>query len=238
MWLDNIKDGLCEVLDTPLGPRLSPRNDDNAPNWHTGNYYHDQEISYLRGWLSAIKDPVFLDVGAHSGLIVMGVQDLCAKVHAWEPQRVVFNMLSGTIALNSWLHVWTYWCALGDRNGELPLPTFDYHKLTNFGGIEFGYGYQKYGIGREPLEWNGEMVALRTLDSYHFERADVVKVDVEGMEIEVLTGALQTIQRLRPKFLVEHDKTGKPAIHEFFAQVNYKCLEVGQGSDLACVPND
>jgi FkbM family methyltransferase len=207
--------------------------DDNAPNWRSGNLYHEKEIAYVRDWLSRISKPVFLDIGAHTGLFCLGVQDLCAKIYAWEPQRIVFNLLAGTVAINSLEHIWLYGCALGACNGLIPIPTFDYRKSTNFGGVEFG-GRQKYGIGQEPGTWNGETTPLRTLDSFNFVRVDVVKIDVEGMEMDVLKGAVETIQKHRPKILIEHGKTKREEIQDWFKAQGYSCKDIGQGSDLAC----
>ena len=44
------------------------------------------------------------------------------------------------------------------------------------------------------------------------ERPDVIKIDVEGMEMEVLRGLQKTIRRCRPVLLVECDREN---IHDF-----------------------
>ena len=46
-------------------------------------------------------------------------------------------------------------------------------------------------------------VPVRTLDEYSFEDICLVKIDVEGHELEVLKGAAQTLRRERPAILVE-----------------------------------
>ena len=46
-------------------------------------------------------------------------------------------------------------------------------------------------------------VEIRTLDSYAFTNVCVIKVDVEGSEMEVLEGARETILRDRPPLIVE-----------------------------------
>ena len=42
-----------------------------------------------------------------------------------------------------------------------------------------------------------------TLDSFNFEGVTFIKIDVEGHEIEVIKGALNTIQKSKPDILVE-----------------------------------
>jgi hypothetical protein len=46
-------------------------------------------------------------------------------------------------------------------------------------------------------------VVVRTLDSYAFEEVRIIKIDVEGSEMEVLDGGRETIRRYRPPLIVE-----------------------------------
>ena len=47
------------------------------------------------------------------------------------------------------------------------------------------------------------VVDVRTLDEYALENVGLVKIDVEGHEVDVLAGAADTIRRERPVLLVE-----------------------------------
>ena len=60
-------------------------------------------------------------------------------------------------------------------------------------------------------------VPVRTLDEYFFEDVCLVKIDVEGHELEVLRGAVQNLQRERPVILVEIEQRhlGGPIIDVF-----------------------
>src|SRR5215472_8442470 len=68
------------------------------------------------------------NVGTHALAFARAVGSLGA-VHAFEPQRIIFNMLCGSIALNS--HC--YNMAVGDRQGSIEIPQFDYSKPLSFG---------------------------------------------------------------------------------------------------------
>jgi hypothetical protein len=46
-------------------------------------------------------------------------------------------------------------------------------------------------------------IPLRTLDSFNLERIDLLKIDVEGYELEVLQGGAETVTRCRPVCIVE-----------------------------------
>lgn len=46
-------------------------------------------------------------------------------------------------------------------------------------------------------------IELKTLDEHGFQNVDVIKVDVEGLEIDVLQGAEQTIAKCKPIIVIE-----------------------------------
>ena len=46
-----------------------------------------------------------------------------------------------------------------------------------------------------------------SIDSLNLKRVDLIKIDVEGMEMEVLQGAAETISRCKPVLLIETIKT-------------------------------
>jgi FkbM family methyltransferase len=161
----------------------------------------------------------------------------CAEVHAFEPQRILFNMLAGSIALNGWLNVYCYNVALGQGEGEVEIPQYDYNKPLSFGSIEFD------GVQKEPLTQSRgksdrkEFVPLKLLDDYRFRRIDVLKIDVEGMELAVLAGAYETIQRCRPVLFIEHAKSVKAVLQSVIESLGYVVEEHGT-MDFICLPLD
>jgi len=58
-------------------------------------------------------------------------------------------------------------------------------------------------------------------------RVDLLKLDIGGMESEALHGALQTIKRCRPIFLVESVKTGAERLRIFLDEHGYKVVNAG-----------
>jgi FkbM family methyltransferase len=114
-------------------------------------------------------------------------------VYAFEPQRIVFQTLCANMALNSVVNVHCRPEALGESPRTIMVPPIDYSSENNFGGMTLG--------GRA-----GEAVAVVTLDSLNLPRCDFLKIDVEGMELNVLKGAARTIETLRPILYVENDR--------------------------------
>ena len=50
---------------------------------------------------------------------------------------------------------------------------------------------------------------IKTLDSFEFDRVDIIKIDAEGYELPVLQGAKETILRNRPWVQIEGNKSGE-----------------------------
>ncbi len=46
---------------------------------------------------------------------------------------------------------------------------------------------------------NGKTIETRTLDSFNFDKVDLIKIDVEGLELSVLDGARETMESSIPK---------------------------------------
>ncbi len=143
-----------------------------------------------------------LDIGANIGAHAIALAAIVGprgRVIAFEPQRIIFQMLNANVALNTLSHVTTLQMALGSAPGSIKVPALDYGSEGNFGGVSL-----------ENVA-AGEDVALATLDSLAIEPCHFVKIDVEGMEIEVLKGMAETIARHRPAMYVENDREHKSA---------------------------
>ncbi len=140
---------------------------------------------------------VALDAGANIGAHTIPMAKKVGAdgaVLAFEPQREVFQLLSANVALNALHNVHTHHAALGAEAGEIVVPRIDYEKGGNYGGLALG-GFEA-----------GETVARRTVDGLGLPACHVMKIDVEGMENEVLAGAGDTIKRFRPTLYIENDR--------------------------------
>jgi FkbM family methyltransferase len=93
---------------------------------------------------------------------------------------------------------------MGAEIGECKLPQIDYGVPTSFGSVELGHGAQRESIGQH-IDWSksGERVRQVTLDSLAFARVDLIKIDVEGMEVAVFEGGRETLLRCLPVICVE-----------------------------------
>ncbi|MBD3563031.1 FkbM family methyltransferase, partial [Planktothrix sp. FACHB-1355] len=119
--------------------------------------------------------------------------------------------LCANLALNSITNTYCYNVALGDAIGSVKVPVLDYNRANNFGGIELGSHIE------------GELVQVITVDSLNLPYCRLIKLDVEGMELQVLQGAVNTINRLKPILYVENDRLEKAlSLLSYLHSLGYK----------------
>ncbi len=232
--------GYSIVLDTAYGRMIVNRNDINQAERLilAGVSPEHETIQLLAGAASAYPDhPHVLDIGANFGTYALGLAPHLqpgGRVYAFEPQRIIFNMLAGSVALNSINNIFCNNMAVGDEDGEIEIPQYDYSRRMNFGSVEFG------AEQREPLHQQRgndpaakESVPLVRLDSLGFNRVGLMKIDVEGMEEKVIDGAVETISRCRPMIFLETFKSNASAIREQFSAWDYQVIPMGR-NDFYC----
>jgi FkbM family methyltransferase len=159
--------------------------------------FSEGEVALFRQCLQ--PGDVALDIGANLGSHTVPLAHLVGPsgfVHAFEPQRILFQIVCGNLALNELDNVRALPVALGRAPGRTKIPPIDYGGLNNFGGVEIGGAH-------------GEDVEVVTLDQLDLPKIKLMKIDVEGMELEVLLGAKATLARCRPIVYVENDRVEK-----------------------------
>lgn len=160
--------------------------------------YSEGEVQLFRQVLG--KGDLVVEVGANCGALTVPLARLVAdgRVIAFEPQRHLFQLLCANLALNGIQNVWADPRALGVAAGQIRVPDLCPTVETNFGGLPLG-------------DWRtGDLVDLIRLDDWRPGlRPKLIKIDVEGMEGDVIAGSQATIAAARPILYVENDRKDK-----------------------------
>jgi len=150
-------------------------------------------------------------------------------VLAIEAQERIYYALAGNIAINNCFNATALNAAITDKPGVLMMPQLDYLTPASFGSLELRKSNNTEFIG-QPVDYSEDKlrpVQGITLDGLQLPRIDFIKIDVEGMEMEVLAGAAQSIANNRPALLVETIKADATALREWLIARDYKVFHVG-----------
>ena len=170
--------------------------------------YAMEELEFLGRFLR-IGDWV-VDGGANIGCHSLHFSALVGEtggVLAFEPQRLVFQVLCANLALNERNNVFAFAEALGNSQDMAFIPVLDYGRVNNFGGVS--------------LSSQGEPVRQLRLDDLGLPRCRLIKLDVEGSEVEAVWGMRETIGRCRPILYVENDRPSN--LVEVLKSQGYRC---------------
>jgi FkbM family methyltransferase len=170
---------------------------------------------------------VLLDVGANQGMYALRAkrENPACKVYCFEPNPVEYTVLLENIRLNDVEGVETFNLAIGDSINEI-----DFEYLPNAGAIS------GRGIRTVPRNWMREefistcRIMQTTLDDFcesnNIMHIDILKIDTEGMEMEVLSGSKKILSicdrivierhsaELRHSVVQALDATGFDLVHE------------------------
>jgi FkbM family methyltransferase len=154
------------------------------------NAFEDEVYIKLKYWSDLGPDDHVIDVGSSWGSYTLPALAQGARVTAFEPTESGVKMLGRSVFINGWQ----------DR--------FHIARAALWDGTEYPEWMRReiftvnYPIGDAPLMigalddyfWNGEVMEPRITK---------IKIDVEGAELGVLRGALETIEKHRPFLLIE-----------------------------------
>jgi FkbM family methyltransferase len=178
--------------------------------------YQKQNLLRLRELCPAPRK--IIDIGMNIGMNTWEYATWAQEVHGFEPVPGTYQSALDNIALNQnhqdptkgwWKNpdgtrasllpsgkIYTYNVALGPVPGtvEMHIKKNDGHNRVANDGYKTIHGKSvKVNTGYQRVQ-----VPQNTLDSYNFTDVDIIKIDVEGYELQVLDGAVNTIAQSRP----------------------------------------
>ncbi|MNU81214.1 2-O-methyltransferase NoeI [compost metagenome] len=168
----------------------------NIVDWNI--YFGFYEASRENLFLLHPNPDVILDIGANIGEISLRFAQTYpqASIHSFEPFPDTFHSLKQNVSLNSFPNIELHPVGLGSEQGNV---FFEERSVGNPGMNR---------VTSDP-ERSSKEVTITTLDSFAEKlgnrRVSLIKIDVEGYELEVLKGASSLIQQHRPVFFIELD---------------------------------
>ncbi len=186
----------------------------------------EEEIERL---IRAFAKPgtTLIDIGGHIGTHTITLSKIAGEagqVHVFEPQVKLFTELVINLYLNDCRNVTCYRNALGKEE-----------KLVNIAQVRAN----NEGTGcivNEPTGLFEEKVKMTRLDALNLQNVSLIKMDVEGYEMDVLNGALQVIKRDKPVMIIEIYAGYLNERRQYLENLGYSCFHIG-GDDYLFMPN-
>jgi len=148
---------------------------------HLSNYFEPQTTAFLL----KLAPEQFIDVGSHVGRYSVLLAQSGTSVIAFEPNGGNYQLLQQNIRLNQ----------LADKITTLNLGCSNVAQERELFCVPSNEGMASF-IKRDGAETK-EVCTLKTLDEVCGDLAavDAIKIDVEGLELEVLQGAVQLLAK-------------------------------------------
>ncbi len=170
---------------------------------------HEEDFELMK-WFTPKKEQIYLDVGSNRGeaLTSMSIMNkFKTNIVGFEPNIEVYNRLYKYISKNKNIKIHNVGIGETSRNSKLYVP---FYRNWMFDGLaSFSYENAKewlytrmYFFNEKKLTIKETDCKIKTLDEYNFNPY-FIKIDVQGLELEVLRGAASTIKKYHPILLIE-----------------------------------
>ncbi len=203
------------VMDVPVTFCVNMERDPIQRNHRKGSFYEIKELNALRPIFP--RGGVFVDIGANVGNhSLFAAQHLGAsRVIPFEPNPLAYDLLVQNVLVNQLSDVI-------DLN-YLGIGLSDTHS----GGFAMEDRTRNLG-GARMLAGEGELEVYRADAVLHDVTPDMIKIDVEAMEMQVLAGLSGILERCRPVLLVEVDNENDAAFAAWMDDTGYDLVSTHQ----------
>lgn len=169
-----------------------------------GDNYYEKNIEYwLDRIIRKIKKPIFYDIGANYGYYSIKFSPLYEVCYAFEPVESTYSVLKSNIHKNRLRSTHALCLALSKKSGQGEINVY------NSSGNNSTY---ERDIPRDhPTKFvRKEKIQFESLDNFvetnNALAPSLIKIDVEGGEMDVIDGAKRVIKKRMPIIVVEYSE--------------------------------
>jgi FkbM family methyltransferase len=177
-----------------------------------------------------------IDLGANIGFYVFIEASRVNNIYAIEPVTYNFNLLNKNIKLNRFKNISTYQLAIGGTTGITKIYTSNRCNWATI--VDERHRTPDYSERWNRFKKGSEIVPISKLDDfvdkYQINKVDLIRMDVEGAEVEIIGGASQTIKSMpKGSYLVIEIHSSCIKIKESISNMldkifgaGFKCIKV------------
>ena len=155
-------------------------------------------------------DSIVIDAGANYGQMSILFSKLYSNniIYSFEASKYVYDILVKNVELNS-KNIKPINCILSDTNGEDYLVKPNLNKCGTYGSLNLEFSNDKNKIYEKKT-------LIKKIDDFNYEKkVSFIKIDVQGWDLKVINGSLNTIKLNRMPIIFEYET-------EFENKMKYK----------------
>jgi FkbM family methyltransferase len=185
----------CELINCLGNQYLLLKGTDLISNAIRNGGYEIEVFALSHKLLEKHQDGVVLDIGANLGsfTVPLAARNPRLTFHSFEPQRVIYYQLCANIFVNGLDNVHCHHFGLSDKAERIQVTVPDYSAEANIGAfsIDKEVRENEYECSTQGRDEN---ITVFPLDDGNHKNVRLIKVDVEGHELEVLKGGVKTLK--------------------------------------------
>ncbi len=175
---------------------------------------------------------VAIDIGGNWGQSILAFQRMAkpSYITSFEPNQILADRLKEEFANDATVQI--HACALSQKKGKFDLYVPQYRSYVYDGlasldrdeATNWLNPQRMMGFDPALLTVQSQSVPVRTLDEFGLE-PDYVKIDVQGKELMVVKGGLETFRRFRPLCIIEAPSTELVALMKTIGLEAYRLID-------------
>jgi len=185
------------------------------------------------------SNSIVIDAGANYGQLSILFSKLFqdTTIYSFEASKYIYDILDQNVKINS-KNIKAINCALADYTGEQYLEISNLEEYGTYGALDLNFS------SNEKKNYK-DKILIKKIDDFIFEKKiSFMKIDVQGWDLKVLKGSIETIQKHRMPIVFEYENTLENKMNFkfddfviFFNKINYKFITVVNNNFLV-MPNE
>jgi FkbM family methyltransferase len=235
----------CELVNAFGTQYLVFKSRDLISNVVKKQGYEVEVFALSHKLLERHKDGVVLDVGANMGTFTIPLAKANPRFtfHAFEPQRIIYYQLCANTFINGLDNVYNHEIALSTVSDSVTVQLPDYSTEANIGAFSID---EETRSNNYECQTADKFVSIQTepLDDLNYKNVRLLKIDVEGHELEVIKGGIKTLKANKYPPIIFEAWNWKPwfepkrkALFEYLQGHGYEITEGVNCNNLAQHPN-
>ena len=234
----------CELVNCFGNQYLVFKGNDLISNAVKQQGYEIEVFALSQTLLRRHDNGVVLDVGANMGTfsIPLAKANSHMTFHAFEPQRIIYYQLCANTFVNGLDNLHCHNFGLSNKRDRFELVMPDYAVETNIGAFSIDNEVRENDY-ECPSQGKKETVVVFPLDDGQHKDVRLIKIDVEGHELEVLKGAYKTLKDNNYPPVIFEAWNWKPwymkrreELFDYLKEIGYEITE-GGNNNLAQHPD-